>query len=184
MINIEFGKIKEKEIEIGLGKVYENDHSKLINLDYERSGHRGFQKELIAGENITIKNNVISAHVEGGSGTNNYNELSNLPRLNGTEIKGNINLKTINGNSIIGTGNIEIDGSNNYEDLSNKPRINNNELIGNKSYSELGIEDINNKVTSISSLSTDDEYPSAKCVYDLIGNIENLLENLDTGDGV
>ena len=32
-----------------------------------------------------------------------------------------------------------------------------------------------NKVTSISSLSTDTEYPSAKCVYDIVGDIETLL---------
>lgn len=36
-------------------------------------------------------------------------------------------------------------------------------------------EEISNKVTSLSSSSTDDEYPSAKCVYDLIGDIESLL---------
>lgn len=36
-------------------------------------------------------------------------------------------------------------------------------------------EDISNKVTSISSTSTDTEYPSAKCVYDLIGDLETLL---------
>ena len=35
-----------------------------------------------------------------------------------------------------------------------------------------------NKVTSISSNSTNDQYPSAKCVYDLIGNLENLLSEL------
>jgi hypothetical protein len=32
-----------------------------------------------------------------------------------------------------------------------------------------------NKVTSISSSSTDTQYPSAKCVYDIVGNIESLL---------
>ena len=32
-----------------------------------------------------------------------------------------------------------------------------------------------NKVTSLSSSSTDTQYPSAKCVYDLIGDIESLL---------
>ena len=37
-------------------------------------------------------------------------------------------------------------------------------------------EDKSNKVTSISSASTDTEYPSAKCVYDIVGNIESLLE--------
>lgn len=36
-------------------------------------------------------------------------------------------------------------------------------------------EDKNNKVTALSSSSTDTEYPSAKCVYDLIGDIETLL---------
>lgn len=38
-----------------------------------------------------------------------------------------------------------------------------------------GKEDMSNKVTSISSTSTDTEYPSAKCVYDLIGDLETLL---------
>ncbi len=32
-----------------------------------------------------------------------------------------------------------------------------------------------NKVTSLSSASTDNEYPSAKCVYDIIGDVESLL---------
>lgn len=46
----------------------------------------------------------------------------------------------------------------------------------------LGKEDSSNKVTSISSSSTDAEYPSAKCVYDAIdtalGDIETLLAAL------
>jgi len=33
-------------------------------------------------------------------------------------------------------------------------------------------------VTSVSSSSTDTQYPSAKCVYDLVGNIETLLAAL------
>lgn len=32
-----------------------------------------------------------------------------------------------------------------------------------------------NLVTSVSSSSTDSQYPSAKCLYDLVGNIESLL---------
>lgn len=35
-----------------------------------------------------------------------------------------------------------------------------------------------NKVTSLSSSSTDTQYPSAKCVYDLIGDIESVLNAL------
>ena len=34
-----------------------------------------------------------------------------------------------------------------------------------------GKDDVSNKVTSISSSSTDTQYPSAKCVYDLIGGV-------------
>lgn len=45
-------------------------------------------------------------------------------------------------------------------------------------------EDSSNKVTSISSSSTDTQYPSAKCVYDIVGNIESILETLDIGSGV
>lgn len=36
----------------------------------------------------------------------------------------------------------------------------------------------NNLVTSISSSSTDTQYPSAKCVYDIVGNIETLLQSI------
>ena len=39
-----------------------------------------------------------------------------------------------------------------------------------------GYEVVSNKVTSLSSSSTDTEYPSAKCVYDIIGDVESLLE--------
>lgn len=46
------------------------------------------------------------------------------------------------------------------------------------------LETANNKVTSLSSSSTDTQYPSAKCVYDLVGNIETILETLDVGGGV
>ena len=38
-----------------------------------------------------------------------------------------------------------------------------------------GKENTSNKVTSLSSSSTDTQYPSAKCVYDLVGDIETLL---------
>ena len=41
-----------------------------------------------------------------------------------------------------------------------------------------GKEDVSNKVTSISSASTDTQYPSAKCVYDIVGDIESLLSQI------
>ena len=46
-------------------------------------------------------------------------------------------------------------------------------------YTALGLkEDVSNKVTSLSSNSTDTQYPSAKCVYDLIGDVESLLSQV------
>jgi len=57
--------------------------------------------------------------------------------------------------------------SGNYNDLTNLPDLTLK-------------EDKSNKVTSISSSSTDTQYPSAKCVYDLIGNINTILATLTT----
>lgn len=39
-------------------------------------------------------------------------------------------------------------------------------------------EDKSSLVTSLSAQSTDTQYPSAKCVYDLIGNLETLLASI------
>ena len=39
-------------------------------------------------------------------------------------------------------------------------------------------EDTSNKVTTLSSSSTDTQYPSAKCVYNLVGDVESLLASL------
>ena len=45
-------------------------------------------------------------------------------------------------------------------------------------------EKIVNKVTTLSADSTDIQYPSAKCVYNIIGNLEQVLAQLDSGGGV
>ena len=41
-----------------------------------------------------------------------------------------------------------------------------------------GKQDTANLVTSLSSASTDTQYPSAKCVYDIVGDIETLLASI------
>ena len=43
-------------------------------------------------------------------------------------------------------------------------------------------EQTNNKVTSLSSNSTDTQYPSAKCVYDMIGDIDTALSTILNGN--
>ena len=56
------------------------------------------QDKLVAGNNITInENNVISATGggTGGNGTTNYNNLENIPTVNGTEVKGNLTLEEL-----------------------------------------------------------------------------------------
>lgn len=58
--------------------------------------------------------------------------------------------------------------SGSYNDLSNKPTIPD---VSN-------MEVTTNKVTSLSSSSTHTQYPSAKCVYDLVGDIETILASI------
>lgn len=41
-----------------------------------------------------------------------------------------------------------------------------------------GLQTTANLVTSLSSASTDSQYPSAKCVYDLVGDVESLLASI------
>ena len=45
-----------------------------------------------------------------------------------------------------------------------------------------GLEETANKVTSLSAQSTDTQYPSAKCVYDIVGDVESALAALIGGN--
>lgn len=59
------------------------------------------------------------------------------------------NIKTINGESILGEGNLDISGgggTTDYTQLTNKPQINSVELSGNKSLSDLGIQPAGNYI--------------------------------------
>ena len=49
------------------------------------------------------------------------------------------------------------------------------EKIGTTEIDISGKENTSNKVTSLSSSSADTQYPSAKCIWDLVGDIETLL---------
>jgi len=64
---------------------------------------------------------------------------------------------------------------------TNIKTINNTSLLGS---GDISTEVTTNKVTSLSSSSTDTQYPSAKCVYDLVGDVETLLTALNSGQGV
>lgn len=60
-------------------------------------------------------------------------------------LESGVNIKTINNNSILGEGNINIEGggsgTSDYDDLENKPSINSVELSGNKTASDLGLQE-------------------------------------------
>jgi hypothetical protein len=79
---------------------------------------------------------------------------------------------------LIAAGGGSSGGTSDYDQLDNRPSINGNTLTGNKTAANLGLEATANKVTSISSSSTDDQYPSALCVYTLVGDIESALAAL------
>lgn len=64
--------------------------SKLSNLDNIEDGETRKLQMLTAGDGIVIdENNVISTIDSGPTGTNNYNNLSNKPRVNGVILEGN-----------------------------------------------------------------------------------------------
>ena len=63
-------------------------------------------------------------------------------------------------------------GTLDYTALSNKPSLNSHTLNGAVTLANIGL------VTSLSSASTDAQFPSAKCVYDLIGDVETFLAAL------
>ena len=112
--------------------------------------------------------NLIKEYVDNHSGFLDMSILESYhdPTKQDILISGE-NIKTLNNESILGEGNISIPKK--VSELENDSGyINEHQDISGK-------EDTINKVTSVSSTSTDTEYPSAKCVYDLIGDLETLL---------
>lgn len=134
----------------------------------------GAQETLVSGKNIkTINGNSLlgSGNLEiSGGGTNDHRQLTNRnapdqhPIESITGLGGQLNLKqdtlvsgenikTINDQSILGTGNLNIStGTSDYTQLINKPSINNVTLDGDKTSAELSlasqasVTDINSKI--------------------------------------
>ena len=108
-------------------------------------------------------------------------------------------IKTINGNSLLGSGDIAISGGSGASYTAGTGIIIQNDEISvdGEQAQTLDTEDVNeldtetvseldassfqtkaNLVTTVSSTSTDEEYPSAKLFYDTCGDIETLINNL------
>lgn len=74
------------------------------------------------------------------------------------------NIKTINGQTLLGSGDIEVGGggTSDYTQLTNKPQINSVELTGNKSLSDIGAQPAGNyalksEIPDVSGLATKEE---------------------------
>ena len=124
----------------------------------------------------TIKNNLVNAINE--LKTNTYNKTQTDTLLNGKQntLESGTNIKTINNQSILGSGNITIQGgggTSDYTYLTNKPSINNVTLSGNKTTSDLGLIDTS-KVKNANSTTAGDVY-DVRYINTMIGNIETLL---------
>lgn len=102
------------------------------------------------------------------------------------------NIKTINGYSLLGSGNITIEGGSggsggtyNYAELNNKPTINNVELSGNKTTADLNISynDLKNKPTiptKTSELTNDSDFTTASAVSTQINEINDTILFIET----
>lgn len=118
----------------------------------------------------------VLMNLDTAPGTLSTTSTSSLSTSSSESLRGNISL-----HKIAKTGS--------YDDLNNKPTIptttssvtsgSSAALTSGGAYSALSEkEDTSNKVTSISSSSTDTQYPSARAVYTQIGNVEAALDEI------
>lgn len=99
------------------------------------------------------------------------------------------NIKTINGQDILGSGNLDISGgTTDYNQLTNKPQINSVELSGNKSLEDLGVPTKTSELTNDSGFLTSipDEYVTETELNAGLGNKQDSLvsgTNIKTVNG-
>ena len=166
------------------------------NFDKIKELQNNKQNNLTAGEGIDITGNVISntqTSAEWGNIIGTLTDQSDLLNaLNDKQelLESGINIKTINNQSLLGEGNINISGTggtSNYNDLENKPQINNITLAGNKTLEDLGIDiptkisdliNDNDTVTDSNYVHTDSNYTSAEKIK-LAGIESGAQVNID-----
>lgn len=146
-------------IDVANAKIAEIDNAleQVDNLDIEVETSQGTTKVIITRKDGSQE----EATVSGASGTTNYEELENKPKINNVELIGNVSLDKLNvqpkgdylteEDRLIAGENITIednvisaiveipDKPVYYDDLYNKPQINSVELNGNKTTKDLNI---------------------------------------------
>lgn len=186
--SVNLGDYITQEKEYVISSALNNLNSRVIDLNASVTGK---QDTLISGTNIkTINNQSILGNgnitIEGGgatytagTGINIANNIISVTGKQDTLISGT-NIKTINNQSILGSGNITIEGGGGGTEYSAGTNID----ITNHVISVTGLssyELTSNKATTITSASTHTEYASAKAVYDIVGDIDVALNAILTG---
>lgn len=144
------------------------------------------------GETGALLNEKVDKVSGKGLSTNDFTD-EDKTKLNGIEsgaqvnklesVKVNGSLQPITNKSVdisVPTKTSQISNDSGYitKDINNLTNYTDNTNLANTYQTK------SNLVTSLSSSSTDTQYPSAKCVYDIIGDIETALQTLNTGGGV
>ena len=211
MDNLEVDIETTQEIEVEIGEVLivqNNDHSKLIKLTYEDSGHTGFASSLDLDAKVDKEDGKV---LSSNDFTNDYKQkVDNISAGSVTSVNGETGDVVLD----IPTALSELSDDSTHRLVSDTEKNTwNNKLssetdpiftssqaynitsqhitvLNNTSGSNTGDEtqssiinkigytpeDISNKATSLSSESTNDEYPSAKCVFDIVGDISATLD--------
>lgn len=106
---------------------------------------------------------IIPVKVSDLENDSGFITIENMSTKQDTLVSGT-NIKTINNQSILGSGNITIQGgsggTSDYSQLSNKPSINGVELSGNKTNSQLGIPTKTSDLTNDSGFLTSESEPA------------------------
>ncbi len=112
----------------------------------------GFSVSVYCGNRITANTAYVmvipSGYIEGETpappSPTVYDQLTEaISEKQDTLVSGE-NIKTINNQSLLGEGNIDIPGgggASDYDDLTNKPSVNGKTLIGNKTSADLSLQD-------------------------------------------
>ena len=132
----------------------------------------GAQPRLTAGDNITItEDNVISATGGGSSDAVLYTPQT-LTTDQQTQARTNISAYTKPSGGIPATDMTTAVQTSLGKADSALQSVTSQDVTGALGYTP---ENAANKVTSVSASSTDTEYPTAKCLYDLVGDVATLL---------
>ena len=128
----------------------------------------------VATISITDKNGTTTATVkDGADGASDWNDITGKPTFATVATSGSYNDLTDKPTIPVVPTNVSA-FTNDAGYLTSAPVTSVNGQTG----AVTGLQTTGNKVTSLSSSSTDTQYPSAKCVYDLVGNIEALLASI------